>query len=403
MSTFIPELPTSEQITQIRNMLALPVLWAKEKGSIYVDPKLATIRSGKWLDAQEFPPLQWMVPGLIPEGMGLLVGAPKLGKSWLALSICLQVAAGGVVLEACIVEPRPVLYLAMEDGNRRLQDRARKLLGGAPLPQQFEFAIYIEHTANDVIGAWLEQHPHGLVVCDTLQKVRPKRKNDKDVYGEDYDAVGDLKQLVDVHPGSGLLAVHHTNKARGGDFMDATSGSNGINGAADYTALLTRARNQGDGLLQLTGRDVIEAEYALKFNEGRWMAVGHDLGIAADAAKADRDRGQLGDESMKILDYVRTERPEGATRKQVAEALGIEPSKAGTYLKRLFDSGKLSKAGRGLYIPVTSVTSVTTGISDTTVTSIDTPVTEEQKITQITHVTGTCNKGGVINTQPEDD
>ncbi|MBS6363976.1 MAG: AAA family ATPase [Actinomycetaceae bacterium] len=329
-------------------MSSANVLTSPWDGVIYDDPELSQVRSGQWLDGQDFPPLAWMVPSLIPEGAGLLVGAPKLGKSWLALSMCLQVADGGTVLGACPVDPRPVLYLAMEDGNRRLQDRARKLMHGRDIPEAFEYVTRLEYMQNayKLIAAWLHQHPNGFVVCDTLQKVRPPQTG-RNVYAEDYDAMGNLKQLVDIHPGSGLLAVHHTNKARGGDFMDATSGSNGINGAADYTALLTRARNQGDGLLQLTGRDVIEAEYALKFDSGRWNAVGNDLAIAADAARADRDKGNLSEDMMTVLEYVRTNGT--VTPSQVAEFMGWTPNQAGIYLRRLVEKGKLIKTERGKY------------------------------------------------------
>src|SRR5215217_3565759 len=62
------------------------------------DKLLATLRTGDWLDAQEFPPLTYAVPGLIPEGSVLLVGPPKIGKSWLVLTIALAAASGGKAL-----------------------------------------------------------------------------------------------------------------------------------------------------------------------------------------------------------------------------------------------------------------------------------------------------------------
>ena len=101
-----------------------------------VSEALARIRTGAELDAMTFPPLAWAVPGLVPEGFGLLTGPPKAGKSWLVLDIALGVAAGGRVLgKVRVGRPRPVLYFALEDGERRLQDRARTLLGpGEPIP-----------------------------------------------------------------------------------------------------------------------------------------------------------------------------------------------------------------------------------------------------------------------------
>jgi RecA-family ATPase len=83
------------------------------------DRLLATLRTGAWLDAQVFPPLSYAVPGLIPKGSVLLVGAPQIGKSWLVLGVGLAAASGGKALGLDIPK-RPVLYLALEDGDRRL-------------------------------------------------------------------------------------------------------------------------------------------------------------------------------------------------------------------------------------------------------------------------------------------
>ena len=83
----------------------------------------AHIKTGSWLDRQVFSPLKWAVPGIIPEGFGLLIGPPKLGKSWLVLGLLLTVAEGGKALGAIHTEQRPVLYAALEDGDRRMQQR----------------------------------------------------------------------------------------------------------------------------------------------------------------------------------------------------------------------------------------------------------------------------------------
>ncbi|WP_366521169.1 AAA family ATPase [Lapillicoccus sp.] len=102
---------------------------------------LDRVRSGSWLDGQHFAPLDWAVPGLIPEGFGLLTGAPKAGKSWAALGIGLAVASGATALDAIPVGPaRPVLLLALEDGDRRLQGRCRSLLGEqTPIPALLDY------------------------------------------------------------------------------------------------------------------------------------------------------------------------------------------------------------------------------------------------------------------------
>ncbi|MBV8539076.1 MAG: AAA family ATPase [Pseudonocardiales bacterium] len=105
---------------------------------------LADLRDGAWLDAQRFHPLRYLVPGVIPEGSTLLVGPPKIGKSWFVLACALATACGGYALGVIPIEKRPVLYLALEDGDRRLQDRCRTLLGDDPIPPGFEYMTTIQ-------------------------------------------------------------------------------------------------------------------------------------------------------------------------------------------------------------------------------------------------------------------
>ena len=62
-----------------------------------------------------FAAMCWAVVGIIAEGLTLLVGPPKLGKSWFALNIAVAIAAGGKALGRIGVEGGDVLYLALED------------------------------------------------------------------------------------------------------------------------------------------------------------------------------------------------------------------------------------------------------------------------------------------------
>ncbi|WP_226924795.1 AAA family ATPase [Georgenia satyanarayanai] len=325
---------------------------------------LQRIRSGAWLDAQKFPPLAWAVHGLIPEGFGLFTGPPKAGKSWATLGIALAVAAGGRAFgKVPTGEPRPVLLLALEDGDRRLQGRARTLLKGADsIPQALHYVT--EATPNevlDLIAAWLSvygsQRP--LVILDTLGKVMPQAHPGEGAYQRDYRVGSGLKRLVDAHPGACLLVVHHTRKAGSEDWMDSTSGTNGLNGAADFTLSLSRNRNEGDGILRVTGRDVPEGEYAARVDDGTWTLTGDTLADAARAAQQTRATENLGDRSAQIVAIV-GDHPEGIAPAAVATMLAISGKDAGQYLGRLADKGRIRKAGRGLYTPVESVESVET-------------------------------------------
>ena len=90
--------------------------------------------TGDWLDGQKFAPLDYAVDGLVPEGLGVLAGPPKKGKSFLVADIGLAVASGGKALRELATVQRPVLYLVLEDGHRRLRSRFRRILPGKHIP-----------------------------------------------------------------------------------------------------------------------------------------------------------------------------------------------------------------------------------------------------------------------------
>lgn len=322
---------------------------------------LDLVKSGDWLDAQEFPPVRWSVPGLVPEGFGLLTGAPKIGKSWLVLDFALAVASGGKALgHVDTGAPRPVLYVALEDGDRRLQSRARKLLQGQPIPRRLSVVtggvVAVEVLA--LIPAWLDAHrgSNPLVILDTLGKVMPPASPGEGAYQRDYRIGTVLKQIVDAHPGATLLVVHHVRKQSGDDWMDSTSGTNGLNGAADFTVNLARSRNDAAGVVRVTGRDVLENEYAVTYADGAWALDGGDLSAAAVAAEAARVVDGLGDRSARIVDLVAAN--PGIGPADVAREVGGTAKDATQYLGRLVDSGRIRKTGRGQYAPVVSVVSV---------------------------------------------
>jgi hypothetical protein len=293
--------------------------------------------------------------------LSLLVGPPKIGKSWLELAISIAVASGGCALGHIKVgEPRPVLLLALEDGDRRLQDRIRKLIPDEPIPPLLHYMTRIDRLlVVATIEAWLEtvDHPAPLVFLDTLGKIMPPTINGETPYQRDYKVAGRLKEICDNRPGMSLTALHHDRKAGADDFVEVVSGTNGIAGAADTIIVMTRPRNEAQGVLKVTGRDVVEGEYAVTMEGGIWELIGNSLDEAANTAVTLRATANLSDRSAEILRYA-AKHPEGVRRADVAQAVEITPAEATTYLARLYDAGKLKKAERGLYIPVISVISV---------------------------------------------
>lgn len=310
---------------------------------------LAAVRDGAWLECQDFPPLSYAIGGLLPEGFSLLIGPPKAGKSWLALDWLLAISGGRHAIgKIAMDEKRRVLYLALEDGDRRMQDRCRVLLDDGPIPELFHYMTQIEpgfvvHT----IEAFLRRYPDtALVVIDTLGKVMPPTAPGESAYQRDYRVAGRLKRIADDHPGLAISALHHDRKAASEDFVDSVSGTHGLAGAADTIIVLARKRQATEAVLMVTGRDVLEAEYALVMDNGLWQLDGVTLAEAAHTAQAREDAASLGDISVNVLAFVR-ERPEGCRAADVVAKFGQD---AYQYLKRLEESGRLIKPKRGYYI-----------------------------------------------------
>lgn len=238
------------------------------------------------LMAATYPAPKYAVPGLIAEGLNLLVGAPKLGKSWLVLGVSVAVASGGHVLGKIKVNQGRVLYFALEDNPRRLQSRLETVLKDAPAPDLLEIGTTLptlDKGGVDVIRAWLEAHQDArLVIVDTLARVKPAASKAGNAYDSDSAALGPLQSLALEH-GVAIILVHHTRKSDAVDVFDTVSGSTGLTGIADATLILRRARAETGATLHVTGRDIEEQAHALTFDAGlgAWTIAGDASTFAA--------------------------------------------------------------------------------------------------------------------------
>ena len=321
------------------------------------DP-LDGVFAADWLTKQELPPVEYVVPGVIPEGLTLLVAPPKIGKSWMVLGLGVAAATGDRAFGSIPVDARPVLYLALEDGARRLQSRLRTI-GVTAGPRGLYFMTDVPAGPIATIATFLERNAEykPLVILDTLGKVRGTYGGN-DAYGNDYSQMSSLKDLVDRHPGSSLIVVHHTNKGEKSDFLDSVSGTQGLAGAADSILLIQRDRQTESSTLHVTSRDAMEGQYSLSLVSGTWKLDGSSLRDAADAARNKAATEGVGDDMAEIVTLV-NRYPEGVKPKDVATLLHWEDSKVRLYLRRAYESGRIANPKRGLYTAVTSETSVT--------------------------------------------
>lgn len=328
--------------------------------------KLKAAFTGSWLLAQVFPHLVYVVDGIIPEGLTLLVAAPKIGKSWLVLGIAIAISTGQKVLGCVTTKAAPVLYLALEDGPRRLQSRL-VTLGVTSLSGNLNFMTDVPR--GDMVATireFMELHPgkNPVVILDTLGKAMPTAAGGETQYDRDYRVMGALKRLSDDNPGSSVIIVHHTRKMDGADFLDAVSGTQGIAGAADTILLLKRSRHETQAQLQVTSRDAAEGEYILEqAGTGNWVLAGGSRAEAAKAAAESRNTEGVDNRMADVIGSINRAGKEMSPAQVSADLGSLDGKTAAVYLARAADAGRIRKTSRGKYAtntPVESVESVET-------------------------------------------
>jgi Fe2+ or Zn2+ uptake regulation protein len=293
--------------------------------------------------AQELPPARWIVPDLLPEGVTILAGKPKMGKSWLALGLSVAVASGGVALGTKRVEKGDVLYLALEDNKRRIHRRGKKLLVGGEMPKGITASTEwprLDEGGAERIGDWLAVHPDArLVVIDTLKKFRPSNNTQRSVYDVDYEALEPLVPIAAEH-GVAILVVHHLRKMDADDPLDTISGSTGLSGGVDGTLVLKRDRGKADAYLFVDGRDVEEpGEYALKW----------DAEIASWTLMGGAEEYRIGETRAKILRALADADDGPMSPTDIATEIGENLDNVKQTLRRMDKDGQVKKVSYGKY------------------------------------------------------
>lgn len=232
------------------------------------------------LQTAKIDPPEWLIPDVLPQGLAILCASSKVGKSWMAMQMCLAISRWKEFLDYASNQAG-CLYLALEDGIFRLKDRLNKVLDGGKAPSNFFLSI----KANGLDGGLIkqldeefEEHPDiKLIIIDTLQKVRGSAKKDEIAYATDYRELGVLKEYAD-NKKICILLVHHLRKmADENDVFNMISGSNGIMGVTDNIFIIyKKKRKDENAVLFMTGRDIRQQDIMVHFNETkyRWDMVG---------------------------------------------------------------------------------------------------------------------------------
>lgn len=287
-----------------------------------------------------FPEPRWAIPGILPEGLNLLAGKPKKGKSIFALNIGLSIALGGLALGKIPVEQGSVLYLALEDTERRLQGRLKQMLiysDKAPdALHLFTKWPRMDTGGLELLEAKISEIPNlRLVIIDTLQKFRNPTKGNANLYVEDYETVSKIKDIAD-RLGVCILLIHHLRKAESDDIFDTLSGSLGLTGGTDGNLVMESSR--GITTLHITGRDVEGIELALELDPQMlaWRLLGERAEVKATS------------DQQRIYDALK-ESAEPLTPKEICEITSLLGGNVKKVLAKFMEEGSIQRTSYGRY------------------------------------------------------
>lgn len=325
----------------------------KAKAAIKSGSDFPGVIDAKELSAMPFSQVRWAVPGILPEGLTLLAGSPKIGKSWLALGMCIAVAAGGRAFGRVPCDPGRALYLALEDNPRRLKSRMEKLLAGGAAPPSLHLTCEwprLGEGCEPELQRWLQHYPDTrLIVVDTMQRIRQTsgQFDRRSAYETDY-GIGAALLPIAKEANCSIVLIHHTNRnERTEDALEKVSGTNGLAGGMDGVIVIRRDRGNADAFMYVTGRDVErEHDYAM-----RWDAQTAQWTIQGDAGDYRVSPGRT-----RVIELLRQHGP--LLGKQLAELLnpGVKIEKDSKewattrqLLKRMREDGQVVQNEEGSF------------------------------------------------------
>jgi len=225
----------------------------------------------KALRTKDIPPLKFAIDQILPEGLVLFCGRAKSMKSWTMLLICYLVQNGMDALGRETTQG-DCLYLGLEDSERRLKDREKKLGIDTLTPPYVDVdAPYLKMGLEDSLQKWIEavNNPR-LIVIDTLARVKQAMgKRSGTAYDHDNETLRDIQKLA-VKNGVTIVLVSHLNKAPQDYAFDKITGSTGLQGMCDAMWLCERGEHGAPSTLIGRGRDIHDFEYSLTWNEETW-------------------------------------------------------------------------------------------------------------------------------------
>ena len=327
---------------------SLPRRWRDWDREIHV---LAVVReetyplptSATALLAKTFPPLRCFVDELLAEGFTILAGKPKKGKSYLALDMSLSIAVGRQAFMKFATEQAKVLYVSLEDGERRLQRRLLQIQSNLKTPDGLDFLYSFPRLGDGAFEALTHYAQHyQIIIVDTVGRILPAQSPDRKSLSEYQaltDVLGPIQQLA-LDNRMAIVMIDHLRKAGADDDLDAIMGSQGKAGAADHALMYSRKGEEKDGVLKVISRDLEQEQFVLSMVGGHLEFLGKGEVYELDA------------EHNKIIRILEEEaRPMAIP--DIMKALGIQGEahykRFRVVMHRLYSEDRVGRTKRGLY------------------------------------------------------
>jgi len=300
--------------------------------------------TAKTLETKSIPLTNWAIDGIIPEGLSILAGAPKSGKSLLALSMALAIASGTEIIGKKNQSIKNVLFLPYEDSERRLQERIKKISLGLSIEKN-ERVFFIEEGQIPRLDKnnlnWLkelkDENKIDVIIIDTLgSSIKGIKNKNISTYLDEYDLLNYFQRFA-IDNKISLIFLHHTRKMKADNIFDEISGTRAISGAADANLILQR--NKYFGSLHIQGRDIEDVQYDLEL----------DKETLTWTCKETSNPVSLSPEQKSILDVFNQDYEKELKPSQIAELLGKENQNIRPSFKKLISLGLLHQDSYGKY------------------------------------------------------
>ena len=213
----------------------------------------------------DLPATKFVIKDLLPQGLAIIGGAPKVGKSWLMLDWCVRIAKGETIWNFPTMKGT-TLYVSLEDTASRLQERLLSVTDEAPNVFFTTFSFKIGEGLEEQIKSFVADHPGtALIVIDTFQMIR--NTGSEVSYASDYNEIEILKKLAEELKIT-ILLVHHLRKQGDSDPFNMLSGTNGLAGGVDTIFVLDKSKRcSTNATLYCSGRDIEDREIELCFDK----------------------------------------------------------------------------------------------------------------------------------------